>query len=89
MPCSAASLQCNYQIQQQCLTCRTDVCGRRLEPPPSMASQWAGQQDDFLHAIAKLQASATGSRESTGSGAAPEDANAIAAAELAMQELLV
>jgi hypothetical protein len=54
-----------------------------------MAQIWAGQQDDILHAIAKLQASSTGSMESTGSGAAPEDANAVAAAERAMQELLV
>jgi hypothetical protein len=63
--------------------------GRELEPPPSMAQRWAGQQREILHSIAKLQASGTGSMESTGSGAAPGDANAAAAAERAMQELLV
>jgi hypothetical protein len=65
---------------------------RGLQPPPALAAGWPTQREALLQRVAALLAgSVKGRRRHTAGGpaAAAPDADAVAAADPAMQELLV
>ena len=63
---------------------------RDLQPPPPAAAGWPEQREALLHRVsAVLDGGGKSSRQNASGEAAAADADAIAAAERAMQELLV
>ena len=75
------------------LSCTLALGCRDLQPPPQLAAEWATQRDTFLDEVtAKVRASSRNRRQQAarrGAAAAGADADAVAAAERTMQELLV
>lgn len=66
------------------------LAGRSLQPPPRLAQQWPKQRETLLRKVAAaLEGTASDNREAAADSAEPAHADAIAAAERAMQELLV